>query len=327
MQYARLGNTNLKLSRLGFGAMGVGHPSWREWVLDESAARPIVKRALDAGINFIDTCDYYSNGESELAVGRLVKDLARREEVVLATKAGNPMGKGPNAKGYSRKHLFEAVDASLKRLGTDYIDLYQTHIWDPATNLDEMIEAFDALVRSGRVLYLGITDMPAWQFAKAYYHQTLRGLSRFASVQNHYNPIWREDERELMPLCRAEGIGLIPYSPMARGYLCGPDRRKGASQTPRWRSDDYAHKIYGRASDDSVAGAVAEIATARGCEPGQVALAWTLSRPGVTAPIFGATRVEHVDTAVKTLEIKLEETEVARIDAAYVPRPLRPSSL
>jgi aryl-alcohol dehydrogenase-like predicted oxidoreductase len=321
MQYAQLGEANLKVSRLALGAMGIGHPSWREWVLDENASRPILKRALDLGINFVDTCDYYSNGESEVAVGRLLHDFIKREEVVLATKVGNPMGKGPNAKGYSRKHLFEAVDQSLKRLGTDYIDLYQTHIWDPSTNLEEMIEAFDALVRSGRVLYLGITDMPAWQFAKAFYHQKLRGLSRFASVQNHYNPIWREDERELMPLCRAEGIGLIPYSPMARGYLCGPARRVGCTTTPRWRSDDYAHKLYGRPADDAVATAVSEIAGARGTEPGQIALAWTLSRPGITAPIFGATSVGHVDAAVKALEITLEAAEVARIDAAYEPRP------
>jgi 1-deoxyxylulose-5-phosphate synthase len=321
MQYARLGATNLKVSRLGFGAMGVGHPSWREWVLDESASRPIVKRALDAGINFIDTCDYYSNGESEIAVGRLIKEFVRRDEIVLATKVGNPMGKGPNAKGYSRKHLFEAVDASLKRLGTDYIDLYQTHIWDPTTEIGEMIEAFDALVRSGRVLYLGITDMPAWQLAKAYYQQKHGGLSRFVAVQNHYNPIWREDERELMPLCRHEGIGLIPYSPMARGYLCGAQRRAGDSETARWRSDDYAHKIYGRPSDDAVAQVVLEIAKARGCEGGQVALAWTLSRPGVTAPIFGATSVAQVDAAVKALELKLDDSEIKKIEAAYVPRP------
>ena len=214
---------------------------------------------------------------------------------------------------------------SLKRLGTDTIDLYQTHIWDPATNIEEMIEAFDALVASGRVLYLGITDMPAWQFAKAYYHQKLRGLARFVSVQNHYNPIWREDERELMPLCRAEGIGLIPYSPMARGYLCGPHaagrshrrRRAGAATTTRTRSTAVRPTMRSRQ-------AVGEIAQARGIAPGQVALAWTLSRPGITAPIFGATRVEHVDAAVKTLEIKLEAAEVARIDAAYAPRPLAP---
>ena len=308
------------ISRLGLGAMGIGNPSWREWVLDEKASRPVMQRALDAGINFIDTCDYYSNGDSELVVGRLINGFVKRDEIVLATKVGNPMGKGPNAKGYSRKHLFEAIDRSLKRLGTDYIDLYQTHIWNPATNLDEMIEAFDALIASGRVLYLGITDMPAWQFAKSFYHQKLRGLSRFVSVQNHYNPIWREDERELIPLCRHETIGLIPYSPMARGYLCGPGRRAGPSTTARWRTDDYAHKLYGRASDEDVARAVMEIAKARGNEPGQIALAWTLSRPGITAPIFGATIADHVNAAVKALDIKLEQEEIGKISAAYAPR-------
>ncbi len=320
MEYKRLGASNLKVSRLGLGAMGIGHPSWREWVLDENASRPIVKRAFEAGINFIDTCDYYSNGESEIVVGRLIKEFAKRDEVVLATKVGNPMGKGPNARGYSRKHLFEAIDASLKRLGTDYIDLYQTHIWDPTTNLEEMIESLDALVASGRVLYLGITDMPAWQFAKAYYHQKLRGLSRFVSVQNHYNPIWREDERELLPFCLDEAIGQIPYSPMARGYLCGPDRRAGGSTTARWRSDDYAQKLYGRDSDDEVARAVMDIARARGVEPAQVALAWTLSRPGITAPIFGATTLDHVDAALQATEIKLEQPEIAKIEAGYAPR-------
>jgi 1-deoxyxylulose-5-phosphate synthase len=320
MQYSRLGKTNLKVSRLGLGAMGIGHPSWREWVLDEGASRPIVQRAFDLGINFIDTCDFYSGGQSEIVVGRLLKDFAKREEIVLATKVGNPMGKGPNAKGFSRKHLFEAVDQSLKRLGTDYIDLYQTHIWDASTNLEEMTDAFDALVRSGRVLYLGITDMPAWQFAKAFYHQKHRGLAHFVSVQNHYNAIWREDERELMPLSRAEGIGLIPYSPIARGYLCGPERRAGTTTTSRWRTDDYAHKLYGRASDDDVAKAISEIAKARGKQVAQIALAWTLAQPGITAPIFGPTSVVHVDAAVAALEIKLDAAELARINAAYVPR-------
>src|SRR4051812_46879957 len=313
MDYRKLGNSNLEISRLGLGAMGFGDPSWREWVLGESSSKPIVKRALDAGINFIDTCDYYSNGESELIVGRLIKEFIPRGEIVLATKAGNPMGKGPNAKGYSRKHLFEAIDQSLKRLGTDYIDLYQTHIWDPSTNLEEMIEAFDALVVSGRVLYIGITDMPVWQFAKSFYHQKLRGLARFVSVQNHYNPIWREDERELIPPCLGEGIGMIPYSPMARGYLCGTGRRTGKTTTPRWRSDDYAQKLYGRSSDDDVTKAVADVAQARGVNPAQIALAWTLSRPGITAPIFGATTIEHVDAAVAALEIKLDLTEIKKI--------------
>jgi 1-deoxyxylulose-5-phosphate synthase len=320
MQYARLGASNLKVSRLGLGAMGIGSPKWREWVLDEAASRPVVKRALDLGINFVDTCDFYSGGESEAVVGRLLKDMARRQDIVLATKVGNPMGIGPNARGFSRKHLFEAVDQSLKRLQTDYIDLYQTHIWDPATNLEEMVEAFDALVKSGRVLYLGITDMPAWQFATAYFHQKHRGLARFVTIQNHYNPIWREDERDLLPLARAEGIGLISYSPMARGYLCGPARRASATTTARWRSDDYALKLYGRASDDAVAAAVSAIAAARGVEPGQIALAWTLAQPGMTAPVFGPTSVAHVDAAVAALAIELEAAETAAIEQAYVPR-------
>ena len=231
MQYVSLGHSNLKVSRLGFGAMGIGDKSWRSWVLDEEAARPILKRALDQGINFIDTCDYYSSGRSEEVVGRLLRELTKRDEIVLATKVGNPMGKDPNARGFSRKHLHEAVNQSLRRLQTDYIDLYQTHIWDPATHVEEMVDAFDSLVRAGKVLYLGITDMPAWQLAKAYYHAMHTGRARFISVQNHYNPIWREDERELLPFCRAEGLGVISYSPMARGFLAGRTRRDGSPST------------------------------------------------------------------------------------------------
>lgn len=321
MEYRNLGSSNLKISRLGLGAMGIGDRSWREWVLDEAASRPIVKRSLDLGINFIDTCDFYSRGRSEEIVGRLIKELVPRDEIVLATKAGNPMGKGPNARGYSRKHLFAAVEQSLRRLGTDYIDLYQTHIWDIATNLEEMVEAFDDLVRSGKVLYLGITDMPAWQFAKAYYNQLHKGLARFVSVQNHYNAIWREDERELIPLCRAENVGLIPYSPMARGYLCGRQRRSSAEMTARARTDDYGQKLYGRSSDERVADAVERVANAHGVLPAQVALAWTVSRPGVIAPIFGATKVEHVDAAVAALALRLEPAELQAIDAAYEARP------
>lgn len=320
MEYRRIGRSNLKISRLGLGAMGIGSPEWRGWVLDESASRPIVKRCLDLGINFIDTCDFYSAGRSEEIVGDLIGELVPRHEIVLATKAGNPMGKGPNARGYSRKHLIEACEASLRRLKVDYIDLYQTHIWDASTNLEEMAEAFDALVRAGKVLYVGITDMPAWQFAKSLYHQRHNGLAQFVSAQNHYNPIWREDERELIPLCRAEGVGLIPYSPMGRGYLCGSARRT-TEPTIRVETDDFAQKIYGRASDDAVADAIDAVAAERGVAPAQVALAWTLSRPGVVAPIFGPTRVEHVDAAVKALEINLEHAELQQIGAAYQPRP------
>src|SRR5215475_10491029 len=221
MEYVRLGRSSLRVSRIGFGAMGVGDKRWRSWVLGEDEARPLVRRALEAGINLFDSCDYYSAGESERILGRLLKDAAKPEEVVIATKLGNPMGKGPNARGYSRKHIVEAAEASLKRLGVERIDLLQTHIWDTTTGIDEMIAAFDHLVRSGKVLYVGATDMPCWQFAKSVYTARLRGLSAFVSMQNHYNLVWREDEREMIPFCGAEGIGLLPYSPLARGHLCG----------------------------------------------------------------------------------------------------------
>jgi aryl-alcohol dehydrogenase-like predicted oxidoreductase len=321
MQYMTLGRSGLKLSRLTLGAMGFGSPEWRSWVLADEQSRAIARRAFDAGINAIDTCDFYSSGRSEEIVGRLCKDFVKRSEIVIATKVGNPMGKGPNARGLSRKHLFEAVDASLKRLGTEYIDLYQTHIWDPATNIEEMVHAFDDLVRSGRVLYLGITDMPAWQFAKAFYYAKHHNIARFVSVQNHYNPIWREDERDLMPLCRAEGIGLIPYSPMGRGFLCGKQRRTDPAMTERAKSDDYAQKIYGRQNDHSVAEVIEQVAKARAASPAQIALAWTLARPGIVSPIFGATRAEHVDAAITALDIKLSKEEIGKIDSAYQPRP------
>ena len=320
MQYVNLGRSNLKVSRLGLGAMGIGDKSWRSWVLDEEAASPILKRALELGINFIDTCDYYSSGRSEEVVGRLLRAFARREEIVLATKVGNPMGQGPNARGFSRKHLNAAVNQSLRRLQTDYIDLYQTHIWDPSTHIEEMVDALDALVRAGKVLYLGITDMPTWQLAKAYYYASYNGRSRFISVQNHYNAIWREDERELIPFCRAEGLGLISYSPMARGFLAGRARRDGSRPTERLRSDDYAHKIYGRANDIIVAEAVEKVAAARGFAPAQAALAWTLSRPGMTAPIFGATRPEHVNDAAAALAITLDADALRTIGEAYAAR-------
>jgi aryl-alcohol dehydrogenase-like predicted oxidoreductase len=299
--------------------MGFGDPGWRSWVLQEEPSRAIIRRALDHGINAIDTCDYYSSGRSEEIVGRALKDFVKRDEIVLATKVGMPMGKGPNARGFSRKHIFEAVEQSLKRLQVDYIDLYQTHIWDPTTNLEEMMQAFHDLVRAGKVLYVGITDMPFWQFAEAHLYAVHNGLTPFATVQNHYNLIWREDERDLLPFCRAHGIGLIPYSPMGRGYLCGRQRRTHG--TERVKSDDYAQKIYGRASDDAVADAVEGVAKEIGRAPAQVALAWVLSRPAVQSPIFGATRPEHVDTAVAALDIKLSDEQKRRLESAYAPRP------
>jgi len=317
MDYVRLGQCGLKVSRLALGAMGFGDRSWRSWVLPLEESRAVFRRAADAGINLIDTCDYYSSGVSEEIVGALIAEHGGRADWIVATKVGNPMGKGPNARGFSRKHLFAAVDASLRRLRTDYIDLYQTHIWDPTTNLAEMMEAFGDLVRTGKVLYIGITDMPFWQFATAYFYATQHGLPRFVAVQNHFNLIWREDERELLPFCRAQGIGLIPYSPMARGFLCGRARRIEATKTERARTDDYTYKLYGRASDEAVVDAVASLARERGVSPAQVALAWTLHQPGITAPIIGATRPEHVDEALAALTLKLSAEDVQRLEAPY----------
>ena len=320
MEYLRLGQCGLKVSRLALGAMGFGDRAWRSWVLPLEESRAVFRRAADAGINLIDTCDYYSSGVSEHIVGTLIAEHGNRSDWIVTTKVGNPMGKGPNARGFSRKHLFEAVDASLRRLRTDYIDIYQTHIWDPATNLAEMMAAFADLVRSGKVLYIGITDMPFWQFATAYFHAAQHGLPRFVAVQNHYNLIWREDERELLPFCRAQGIGLIPYSPMARGFLCGRSRRNETSMTERARTDDYTYKLYGRASDEAVVDAVADLARERGVSPAQVALAWTLHQPGITAPIIGATRPDHVDEALSALSLRLSPEELQRLEAPYQPR-------
>jgi aryl-alcohol dehydrogenase-like predicted oxidoreductase len=320
MEYVRLGASGLKVSRLSLGAMGFGDRKWRSWVLPLEESRVVFKRALDAGINLIDTCDYYSAGRSEEIVGTLVAETLPRRAIVIATKLGNPMGEGPNARGFSRKHIVEACEQSLRRLKTDYIDIYQTHIWDPSANLVEMMRAFDDLVRAGKVRYLGITDMPFWQFAKAHLHALHNRLTPFTCVQSHYNLLWREDERELMPFCRSEGIGLIPYSPLARGFVLGRARRTGAQLTERARTDDFTYKLYGRPADEAVTDAVAEVARRRGCSPAQVALAWVLSRKGVASPIIGATLPEHVDEAVAALSVELSADEAKSIEAPYIPR-------
>lgn len=320
MEYVRLGRSSLRVSRIAFGAMGVGDPKWRSWVLTEEQARPLMRRALEAGINLFDTCDYYSGGQSEVILGRLLREMSPREEVVIATKLGNPMGKGPNARGYSRKHIVEAAEASLRRLGVERIDLLQTHIWDPASDIQELVRAFDDLVHTGKVLYVGATDMPCWQFAKSVYSARLQGMHAFASMQNHYNLVWREDERELIPFCQSEGIGLLPYSPLARGFLCGLSRLR-ERRTERTRTDDLIGKWYGRPGDQAVAEVLEEIAIARGLQPAQVALAWVLRKIPTGAPIIGATRLEHIDRALAALEVKLEPPEVARLEGAYTPRP------
>jgi aryl-alcohol dehydrogenase-like predicted oxidoreductase len=318
MEYVRLGRSNLQVSRIALGAMGIGDPAWRSWVLTEEAARPVVARALELGITLFDTCDFYSAGESERVLGRLLRELAPREEVVIATKVGNPMGRGPNARGYSRKHILEAVDASLQRLGTDYIDLYQTHIWDPATDVDEMVGAFDDVVRAGKVLYVGAADMPAWQLAKAVYGARAAGRAAFVSLQHHFNLAWREDEREHVPFCAAEGLGLLPYSPLGRGYLAadaGLDR-----DSERARTDDYARQWYGRAEDARLPGLLAEVAARRGTTAAQVALAWVLRRLPGSAPIVGAMSAEQVDAAVAAIEVELDPADVELLEAAYAPR-------
>ncbi|WP_137387621.1 aldo/keto reductase [Rhodoligotrophos defluvii] len=321
MDYVRLGRANLKVSRLGLGAMGFGAKSWREWVLGRDAARPIIARALDLGINLFDTCDFYSLGESERILADLLVAQVPRDSIVVATKAGNPMQPHANGRGYSRKHLFEAADASLKRLKTDYIDLFQTHIWDPNTDLDELVDAFADLVRSGKVLYVGATTMPAWSFCSCLYIARAKHLPQFVSMQCEYNPCHREAERELLPLCRANGIGLIPFSPMARGFLSA-DRREAPAQSARTRSDDYTMKLYHREGDFAVLEAVKSVAARHGITPSQAALAWTASRPGITAPIFGATAIEHVDQAVAALDIELTPEDVKAIENAYQPRAI-----
>ena len=321
MEYVRLGRTNLEISRLGLGAMAFGARSWRDWILEEAEARPVIDRALDLGINFFDTSDYSSGGESEALLGRCLLRRVTREQVVIATKAGNPMGPRATERGYSRKHLRHAVDASLRRLGSDYIDLYQTHIWDPRTDPEEMVVAFDDLIRAGKILHAGITTMPAWQLAQCLAIARAAGRRPFVSAQNHYNLVHREDERELIPLCRAEGLGLVPYSPMARGFLCG-GREPGGGPTLRARSDEFTHRWHGRRSDFRVARRVERIAARRGVLPAQIALAWVLTRPGVTAPLFGATRAAHVDAALEAMSIELSAAELRSLESAYEPKPL-----
>jgi aryl-alcohol dehydrogenase-like predicted oxidoreductase len=323
MQQVRLGRTSLRVSRLSVGSMGFGDTTRRSWVLALDDSSAVFRCALDSGISVLDTCDYFSAGLSETIVGTLVAEAGSRADLVIATKAGNPMANAANARGYSRKHLFEAVEQSLRRLKTDYIDTYQTHIWDPATDLGEMMDAYDDLVRSGKVLYVGITDMSFWQFALAQTHAARLGRARFASVQNHYNLLWHEDERELLPYCRAEGIGLIPYSPMARGFLCGRARRVEGSRTERAKTDDFTYKLYGRDADGAVVDAVAVVAAARGVTSAQIALAWVVAQPGVSSLIIGATFPGHIDQAVAALDIHLTPAECAASEAPCLPRPHR----
>jgi 1-deoxyxylulose-5-phosphate synthase len=307
------------MSRICLGMMSYGDRQWRDWMLDEGQAEPIVRRAVERGVIFFDTADIYSNGVSEEITGRLLRKLfSRREDYVLATKVNSPMGPGPNDRGLSRKHILSAVKDSLKRLDTDYVDLYQIHRWDNQTPIEETMEVLHDLVRAGKVRYLGASSMFAWQFAKAQHTAERHGWTPFISMQNHYNLLYREEEREMIPLCLDMGVGVVPWSPLARGRLTGNRRRGGERHTIRANNDDYASQLYDE-SDFDVVEAVTEFAAERGLPPARIALAWLLNKPGVTAPIVGATKVEHLDDALAALDVTLSDTELHRLEERYRP--------
>jgi 1-deoxyxylulose-5-phosphate synthase len=322
MDYVNLGATGLKVSRICLGTMTYGSSKWREWVLDEEASRPLIRQALKAGINFFDTADMYSLGASEEVLGRALKDFGpRRDKVVIATKVFYPVGDDPNQRGLSRKHIMHAIDDSLRRLGTDYVDLYQIHRFDPETPIEETIEALHDVVRAGKALYLGASSMAAWQFAKMLYTADANGWTRFAAMQNHYNLIYREEEREMIPLCREEGIGVLPWSPLARGLLAGKHR----PETIRARTDTYGKQIYGEkigAADASVIERVEAVAAEQGLVPAQIALAWLLQKPGVVAPIVGASKPHQLDDALAALKIRLTSEAIATLEEVYAPHPV-----
>lgn len=320
MDYVRLGTTGLQVSRLCLGCMTYGDPSWREWVLDEAASRPFIQEAWEAGINFFDTADMYSLGRSEEILGGALKELARRDEVVIATKLFHATGSKPTQRGLSRKHVMEAIDASLKRLGTDYVDLYIIHRFDPHTPVEETVEALNDVVRAGKALYLGASSMWAWQFMKMLGVQRARGLASFVSMQNFVNLVYREEEREMLPLCRSEGVAVTPWSPLARGFLAGSAPRDGAA-TVRARTDTVGKALgLGADSDYVILDRVNEVAQRLGVKPAQVALAWVLGTPGVTAPIVGASKPHHLKDALGALEITLDAETRAWLEEPYRPR-------
>lgn len=325
MQTVNLGSTGLKVSRLCLGCMTYGSKKWREWVLEEPDSLPFFRRALELGINFFDTADVYSIGESEQILGRALKTLnAPREKTIIATKVFSRMGDDPNDRGLSRKHIRHSIDNSLRRLGTDYVDLYQIHRFDSETPIEETLGALDEVVKAGKALYIGASSMYAWQFAKMLHASDRLGLSRFVTMQNHYNLIYREEEREMIPLCRSEGIGIIPWSPLARGFLTGNRKKseQGFGETSRSKTDDFAHKMYYQDSDFAVVDRVSQLAAKRGVSNAQIALAWVLHQPGVTAPIIGASKLEHLEEAAKAVELKLTYEELTSLAEPYRPHPV-----
>jgi aryl-alcohol dehydrogenase-like predicted oxidoreductase len=318
MDQVRLGTTGLHVSRVCLGMMSYGNDSDRPWVLDEAAAEPIVRRAIDGGITFFDTADAYSSGASEVATGRLLGKLLPRDEVVVATKVFFQTTAGPNGRGLSRKHVMAAIDASLGRLDMDYVDLYQIHRWDPSTPIEETMEALHDVVKAGKARYIGASSMYAWQFAKAQHVAERSGWTPFVSMQNHYNLLYREEEREMIPQCVDQGVGVIPWSPLARGFLTGTRTHEGERRTTRSRSDRLIDDLYGAPEDWSVLDRLVEVAGGRGVPPAQVALAWLLHKPGVTAPIVGATKLGHIEDAIAAAELALSSEEIERLEEPYI---------
>lgn len=322
MEYVNLGKTGLKVSRICLGCMTYGSTHWREWMLNEEESRPFFERALEAGINFFDTANVYSDGVSEEITGRALRDLARRDEVVIATKVFNPMRPDPNGRGLSRKAIMTEIDRSLRRLGVDYVDLYQIHRWDYETPISETMEALHDVVKAGKARYIGASSMFAWQFAQSLRVCEANGWTKFVSMQNHYNLIYREEEREMNPLCIDNGVALIPWSPLARGFLAGNREKGGSGPTARAKTDDFAKNMYFREYDFEVLSVVEQIAKERAVTPSQIACAWILQAPGVTAPIIGATKLAHLKEAIAAADVKLTADEVAALEKPYRPHPI-----
>ncbi len=323
MEYTNLGRTGLRVSRVCLGMMGfAAGGSQRPWVIDVEAAEPIVRTAVEGGVTFFDTADVYSDGRSEIATGKLASKFLTRDEMVIATKVYMPTTAGENGRGLSRKHILSSIDASLARLGMDYVDLYQVHRWDNLTPIEETMATLDDVVRTGKARYIGASNMHAWQFAKAQHVAAVAGGARFASMQNHYNLVYREEEREMIPQCIDQGVGVIPWSPLARGLLAGTRTRDGNRLTTRSGSDPYGDYLYSRSADFDVVERVVEVARERGVRPAQVALAWLLHKPGVTAPIVGTTKPGHIEDALAAEKLVLDGKEIARLEEPYVPHPI-----
>lgn len=319
MEYTNLGKSGLKVSRICLGMMSFGTSQWRDYTLNEPESRPIIQRAIELGINFFDTADMYSMGVSEEVTGRALRDFANRQEIVVATKVYFPIGKGPNGGGLSRKHIMEGIDNSLRRLGMEYIDLYQIHRWDYTVPIEETMEALHDVVKAGKALYIGASSMFAWQFAKAQHTAEKHGWTKFVSMQNHMNAVYREEEREMLPLCLDQGVGVIPWSPLARGFLAGNRTREGWGETVRAKADSMAQDYYYDDNDFDVLDRVKEVAQEQGVKPAQVALAWLLQKPGVTAPIVGTSKMSQLEEAVEATKIKLTDEQMKRIEEPYRP--------